>query len=136
MSEKKEEKHFPVDQERLSLIFQELPVNQSELSEQLHISTSELSKWKSGERSISSQRLKKLCAIACCNPSWLLGLSDHRYPEITWRQLEITQESGKLDKTAQTLLLAFLEAATEEQNSKIIDQLGKMLIDVLTKKSD
>ena len=136
MSEQKDNLHFPVNLERLALLLHELPLTQTELADQLCTSASEISKWKSGDRPISSKALKSLCNMAVCNPLWLLGLSDHRQPEITWRQLEITQASGKIDKTAQTLLLAVLESVNEGKSKAMTEQLGELFLKALAPKSD
>ena len=134
MSEKKEEPHFPVNTERLKLLLLELPMNQSVLANQIGASESEISKWKSGDRMISSGALQRLCKVSCCSSAWLLGLTDHRQPEITWRQMDITLASGKIGKTAQTLLLALLEAVIEQKNPVFQTELGKLFLEALTEK--
>ncbi len=108
VTEKNEELHFPVNLDRLKLLLDELPWNQTQLAEKISISDSELSKWKTGDRHISQSALKRLCDTTCCNPLWLLGISDIRVPDISWKQLDIAQASGKLNNETQMLFLAML----------------------------
>lgn len=128
MSSKNEDVCFPLDLERFSILLSEYPHTQSKLAKMIGISDSELSKWKNGERQISKGAFERLCKVTLCNPLWLLGLSHNRAPDLSWRQLDIADESAKLSEMSQVSLLSMLLAINEQKGQEVIDMAYQLFL--------